>query len=323
MASSSQQAPVVARSVYHTFCISRYESNGSLDGQFGNGGKVSTLIGTSASDPKPIALVSDGRFVVAGECQGQTNVEFCMARFTVDGLLDSTFGAAGSVTASVLVGSRHYNARVEVQSDGKLVIGGNCGFGIGSSACLVRTHGDGAIDLSFGQNGRVTSTFLIDDTRLNSMVLLPDGTILVGGLCGSGIIYSFCLNRLKAGDYPPPFCGLSIDLDESAGSATGALLVTRYLLGYRGDALVAGVLGQSSTLVGQALLNYLGSLKLDADGDGKALAMTDGLLMLRAMLGLTGDALTRRATNSSHPNVRNAQQILAWIADTHGAACLP
>ena len=51
--------------------------------------------------------------------------------------------------------------------------------------------------------------------------------------------------------------------------------------------------------------------------------MTDGLLMLRAMLGLTGTALTQGATNAAHPNVRNAQQILTWIENTHGVACLP
>ena len=51
--------------------------------------------------------------------------------------------------------------------------------------------------------------------------------------------------------------------------------------------------------------------------------MTDGLLLIRAMLGLAGDALTAGATNAAHPNVRNAQQILSWIESTHGVACLP
>ena len=49
--------------------------------------------------------------------------------------------------------------------------------------------------------------------------------------------------------------------------------------------------------------------------------MTDGLLILRAMLGLSGDALTAGAVNTAHPNARNAQQILTWIESTHGVAC--
>ncbi len=58
--------------------------------------------------------------------------------------------------------------------------------------------------------------------------------------------------------------------------------------------------------------------KLDVDG-----AMTDGLLILRAMLGLSGDALIAGVRNASHPNVRSAQQILTWVEATHGVACLP
>lgn len=74
-------------------------------------------------------------------------------------------------------------------------------------------------------------------------------------------------------------------------------------------------------------MNYCGSPKsgllCKPDGDGQSLAMTDGLLILRAMLGLSGDALTAGAVNTAHPNARNAQQILTWIETTHGVACLP
>jgi hypothetical protein len=41
------------------------------------------------------------------------------------------------------------------------------------------------------------------------------------------------------------------------------------------------------------------------------------------MLGLSGDALIAGARNASHPNVRDAKQILTWIEATHGVACLP
>ncbi len=66
--------------------------------------------------------------------------------------------------------------------------------------------------------------------------------------------------------------------------------------------------------------------KLYLDGDGESLAMTDGLLMLRAMLGLSGDALTAGATgrpSAAYPTLRSAQQILLWIESTHAVACLP
>lgn len=124
--------------------------------------------------------------------------------------------------------------------------------------------------------------------------------------------------RLKGGLYAPLTCALNADTNKVVESATDAFLITRYLLGYRGDTLTTGALGPNLTRTGQALEAYLVTLNLDADGDGQALAMTDGLLMLRAVLGLTGTALTQGATNTAHPNVRNAQQILTWIENTHG-----
>ena len=118
-------------------------------------------------------------------------------------------------------------------------------------------------------------------------------------------------------------CALNVDANQAVEATTDATLIARYLLGLRGDALTTGALGQNPTRTGQALENHLASLNLDADGDGQSLAMTDGLLILRAMLGLTGDALTAGAVNTAHPNARNAQQILTWIESTHGVACLP
>ena len=149
--------------------------------------------------------------------------------------------------------------------------------------------------------------------------------VLLGG-CTRGLGASaekVCLARLKGGPYNPLACALNLDANQTIDPTTDALLLTRYLLGFRGNSLTIGALGQNPTRTGQALETYLASLDLDVDGDGQSFATTDGLLLLRAMLGLTGDALTQGATNASHPNVRNAQQILSWIESTHGVACLP
>ena len=117
-------------------------------------------------------------------------------------------------------------------------------------------------------------------------------------------------------------CALNVDANNFIESSTDALIIVRYLLGYRGNALTNGALGTSPSRTGQALESYLASLNLDADGDGQVSAMTDGLLILRAMLGLSGNALTTGAVNTSHPSARNAQQILTCIESTHGVACL-
>ena len=110
-------------------------------------------------------------------------------------------------------------------------------------------------------------------------------------------------------------------------AATDGLLIVRYLLGLRGAALVSSAVGSNPARNTTQIEAYLAGLllagTLDADNDGQMLATTDGLLILRALIGLSDTALTAGAANSAHPNARNAQQILAWIAATHGASCLP
>lgn len=200
--------------------------------------------------------------------------------------------------------------------------------------CVLRWTEDGISDYQFGANGSAQAFFPhpiapnMDSDVQTAGGLIIDGDnrlVLLGG-CTRGFGSSaekVCLARLKGGPYNPLSCALNADANQTIDSTTDALLLTRYLLGLRGDALTNGALGQNPTRTGQALETYLASLDLDVDGDGQLLATTDGLLLIRAMLGLTGDALTQGATNAAHPNVRNAQQILSWIESTHGVACLP
>ena len=187
---------------------------------------------------------------------------------------------------------------------------------------------NGDIDRTFGSFG-ITSIdsypppiYYVAKVGLTTQ---SDGKILLASGCPAraGNYFDLCVFRLDRGAYDAAGCALNLDRNGVVAASSDALLAVRYLLGFRGDALTTGALGLNPTRTGPALETYLASLNLDADGDGQALAMTDGLLMLRAMLGLTGIALTQGATNASHPNVRNAQQILSWIENTHGVACLP
>ena len=188
---------------------------------------------------------------------------------------------------------------------------------------------DGTLDTAFDEspgngNGIVQLFVGVGAGSANSVKVDGLGRIALYGRCRKSTgTYEACATRLRGGDRDVTACTLNVDANLNIAATTDALLLTRYLLGLRGDALTTGALGLNPTRTGQALETYLASLNLDADGDGQALAMTDGLLILRAMLGLTGTALMQGATNASHPNVRNAQQILTWIESTHGVACLP
>ena len=147
------------------------------------------------------------------------------------------------------------------------------------------------------------------------------------GYCVAGGANRFCLARFEGGPYSTADCSLDADRNWVTHPETDALLTLRCLLGYRGSSVTFDAVGQNAARSGAEIESHLAkplhNNPLDADGDGQALAMTAGLLMLRAMLGLTGTALTQGATKVSHPNARTAQQMLTKIENTQGVACLP
>ena len=102
----------------------------------------------------------------------------------------------------------------------------------------------------------------------------------------------------------------SIDVDLSAPDSkydalTDGLLLLRYMFGLSGAALTSGALGDSATRSEPvAVKNHLDTIRssLDIDGNGTVDAFTDGLLVLRYMVGLRGDPLISGALGPGATN---------------------
>lgn len=92
-------------------------------------------------------------------------------------------------------------------------------------------------------------------------------------------------------------CSLDIDGDGTVRADTDGLLLLRTLLGFSGSAVTNGALGTPSAgssltrgtwpLIKAHVDDMRASLALDLDGDSKVDAMREGLIFLRAMLGLS------------------------------------
>lgn len=94
-------------------------------------------------------------------------------------------------------------------------------------------------------------------------------------------------------------------------AGTDGALLTRYLFGLRGTALTAGVLGANARRDAAQIVVHLATYVtlFDVDGDGQTLAHTDGLMIVRRMLGLSGTALTTGAKNSARSDADIAAAI--------------
>ncbi len=105
------------------FALVRYTTTGALDTSFGGTGKVVTAIGSGADNGQNLVVQGDGKIVVAGSSNNGSNFDFALARYNVNGTLDTTFNGTGKVTTAI--GSGEDLARgVALQADGKIVVSG-------------------------------------------------------------------------------------------------------------------------------------------------------------------------------------------------------
>ncbi len=159
---------VVAGAYYTTgsseFAVVRFNTDGTLDQNFGAGGKVTTSLFFGAwSEAHAVAIQRNGRIVVAGWAIYPYGPHwFALARYRRDGSLDKSFGNGGTVLTDIRA-SAEANA-LAIQSDGKIVAAGRSwavfppqGFPEYDFA-LACYNPDGTLDPLFGAGGKVTTT---------------------------------------------------------------------------------------------------------------------------------------------------------------------
>ncbi len=165
------------------FALTRYNVDGSLDFTFGAGGKVTTDFGSSLDTAFALAIVSGGKIVVAGTTiVGATLNDFALAQYNSDGTLDSGFGLSGKITADFFGGNEVAHA-IAIQSDGKIVASGSSqvAAGVPTDFGLVRFNTDGSLDMTFGVNGKVMTSFSGEIEEANAVVIQSDGKIVTTG----------------------------------------------------------------------------------------------------------------------------------------------
>src|SRR5262249_740747 len=120
------------------FCVLRYDTDGSLDGTFGVGGRVSTHFpnGSHFSPPVPIRL--DGRVVVGGTSDLLVS---SFVGYLPNGAVDRDFGNNGKTTFDV-PGKAETIRDIAIQADGKIVAVGDAGRDI----LVERLNENGLID---------------------------------------------------------------------------------------------------------------------------------------------------------------------------------
>src|SRR5213080_2597038 len=185
------------------FQVVRYNSNGSLDRSFGNGGIVTTTFpeGSYAFD---VALQPDGKIIAAGTVFVDSNpgemsdTDFALALYNSDGNLDTTFGNGGMVTTDFF-GNEDDAFSILIQPDGKIVAVGSANDpATFYDFAAARYLSNGTIDTTFGVGGKVSTDFGDQNfDRAHSAALQPDGRIVAAGFAISqnGGVQNFAVAR--------------------------------------------------------------------------------------------------------------------------------
>jgi uncharacterized delta-60 repeat protein len=139
--------------------VLRFNTDGSLDGSFGQNGEADIHFSQGMTAANAIAVLPSGQIVVAGSnIDGQIGPEFVVARLTSSGALDTNFGPNGQgynytiVTPTVSLADKV--GALGVDASGNLVVGGSWATPSGAfDLQIVRYTPGGMIDTSFGSQG--------------------------------------------------------------------------------------------------------------------------------------------------------------------------
>lgn len=255
-----------------TYALARYNPDGSLDPDFGTGGKVTSSFSPFYADtPVSSAMQTDGKIIVAGtyNLSALTNYSgMRLARYNTDGTLDPTFNLTGTTTQS-RPNSYDSAQAVAVLPNGKIWVlektyteppgGQQREYGY----MLLRYTSEGILDTSFNGTGMLTLVVALNSPteRFDKMAIQGDGKIVFTGyfpIPGSPVI-----KQLKR--YHP---NGSVDLSfGTAGLADNGINQSAECILIQGDGkIVIGVNSNKQTFLSRFLPN--GSLDLTFNGTG-------------------------------------------------------
>jgi uncharacterized delta-60 repeat protein len=158
----------------------RLHPDGSLDSTFGNNGQLITSISNTDDRVYSISLHADGRIILVGSSRTGTYSKMAMARYTANGIIDSTFNSTGILLYDQ-TGNNVIGNGVAIDSVGNYIVSGNTSYSGSSSGFLRKYLSNGTLDTGFGTNGTwsigVGNGFSDNSTGI---ITQPDGKMLIG-----------------------------------------------------------------------------------------------------------------------------------------------
>ncbi len=267
--------------------LARYNTNGTLDTSFNTKGYLTSNFQHTYFDntlnSSAVLSQTDGKVLIVGNYYSSTsnNQEIFVRRYNASGTVDTTFGTSGMASLGINANWTFSNAAI-LQTDGKIMIVGSSYIGTVSVFTLVRFNTNGTLDTTFNGTGILNTTISVNSVG-NSILLQPDGKILVGGWITNGADRDLLLMRYNSnGTLDSTFNGngkvtqgIGTSNDEIlklALQADGKIAVLSSYVNTSGNGRLAllrynnnGSLDTSFNSTGQLLTDYSGFSERDND----------------------------------------------------------
>jgi uncharacterized delta-60 repeat protein len=290
------------------FAVLRFNTDGTPDAGFGNGGKVFADFGSDTDRAWALLLMPDQSIVVGGETNtGNTagGVDFALARFSASGAPVAGFGTQGKVITPLksAAGTDIVRALALQTVDGEariLAVGGEGDF------LAARYTDAGALDGTFATNGKVVGLFSASIGAAHAVTVLPGGEAVLAGHIG----HDFAAVQLTAtgqldNRFGPAHDGRFV-LPVSASNWDEATAVVRQA---DGKLILSGWVYSGASSAGD-----FGALRLQADGQLDSSFGNAGIT-IKPMAASTKNDLAHAAVLQPDARIPTVRAIIAGEAN--------
>lgn len=173
-------------SFFYEFGLLRFNANGSIDTNFGNGGVLNLGLSIFHSILHDMAVQPDGKIVMTGETEGGNTTVVAVVRVDSTGAYDTGFGDNGVVRTHISTDEFTPDAgmAISIQPDQKILVGCTLDNSINSpfaDFAVVRYLADGTIDSLYGRHGFIITDFDGNGDFVTGCLQQTDGKFVVVG----------------------------------------------------------------------------------------------------------------------------------------------
>ena len=162
------------------YCL-RYNNDGRIDSVFGNNKGLVRIDVAGKNDELNNVLLSNNKIVLSGTATVNDTSEYLCVRLLSNGKTDSSFANNGIETTSFYNQGDGSNGLIV--SNNKIVLAGYTFNGASRYISLVRYTSNGALDNSFGTNGKKITAIGSSEDVATKMIRTPwDKSLLVSGI---------------------------------------------------------------------------------------------------------------------------------------------